>query len=139
MNLTEILYHDVKESFGMGGPHLGVLEFKGQLLNGIYLADGERLSQDRSKLIFSRLVGEKKTGMFNSTRNRKFHILIYDSIEDEFYQSIKSYPCLAIEGMEGNLVIFHEAFHISSKKFRRTSKFNDDNFTRIKKRTLHTR
>jgi len=53
MTQSEIIYHNVQESFGMGGPYLGELEFKGQLVHGTFLADGECLSKDRSKMVFS--------------------------------------------------------------------------------------
>ena len=138
MTLSGIIYHDVEESFRMAGPYMGTLNFKGQFLNGRFLADGERLSQDKRKLIFSRFVGVRKSGLFGLGSQRMFHILIYDEIEDEFYQSVKSYECLAIERMEDKVITFHEAFHTSTDEFKQTIEFNENNFKKIEKGILFT-
>lgn len=131
MNLTGIIYHNVQESFGMGGPYIGELEFKGDLINGQFLADGEKLSNDKTKLIFSRYIGSKNKGFLGLRKVREFRILVYDEPTNLFYQSKSDYEALAIEKMVENKIYFHVAFHTETKSYSRTIKFNDEDFTKI--------
>ena len=64
MTLSGITYNNVQESFGMGGPYIGELDFNGCQIEGRFLADVEKLSKDKSKIVFSQFLGTKKKGFF---------------------------------------------------------------------------
>jgi hypothetical protein len=131
MTLTEIKYHDVQESFGMSGPYIGNLEFRGKMIDGQFLADGEKLSEDKKRIVFSKYLGFKKKGILRQNTIREFRILIYDEPTDSFYQSRTKYEALAIESMIGNKIMFHLAFHTEIKSYQRELDFNDQNFEKI--------
>lgn len=133
MTLSEIIYHDVNESFGMGGPYIGKLEFHGEMIEGEFLADNEKLSNDKSRLVFSKYNGTKKTGFFGLKSIRDFKILIYDELTNSWYESKQSFEALAIENMVENIITFHIAFHTEFAKFRRQVGFNLQNFIEINK------
>lgn len=115
----------------MGGPYLGELEFKGKLISGKFLADSETLSEDKSKIVFSRFLTQYSTGFLGLNTKRDFRILLYDTAEDKFFQSKESFEYLAIEKMESNLITFHKAFHTEIEKFRDSIKFDKTNFDEI--------
>ena len=128
MTLSEIKYFDVNESFGMGGPYIGKLEFQGKIIDGKYLADNEKLSKDKSKIIFSKYIGTKKAGILGLRFIKEFKILIYDDLTHFWYQSRNSFEALAIENMVESTITFHIAFHTETTKFRRQVEFNLQNF-----------
>jgi hypothetical protein len=131
MDLSKIKYHNVQESFGMGGPYIGQLEFNGKMISKKFLADSETVSSDKTKIIFSRFVNQEKSGFLGLRIRRDFRIFIYDEPTNCYYQSKDSFDCLAIEKMEGDIIIFHKAFHTSIDKFRDSIEFNDKNFDKI--------
>ncbi|UGS24494.1 hypothetical protein [Flavobacterium channae] len=131
MDFKEIKYNNVQESFGMGGPYIGELEFKGKLLDGKFLADNKKLSLDKSRVVFSKYVGSKKTGLFGFKSKREFKILIYDEPTNSFYQSKESFEALAIKSILNEDIVYHIAFHLEIKEFERHIKFNDQNFIKI--------
>lgn len=131
MDLAQIKYHNVQESFGMGGPYLAELEFKGKLISGKFLADSETLNEDKSKIVFSRFLTQYSAGFLGLKTKRDFRIFIYDTNDDKFFQSKESFECLAIEKMESNRITFHKAFHTEIEKFRDSIEFNTTNFNEI--------
>jgi hypothetical protein len=131
MKLSGIKYNNVQESFGMGGPYIGNLEFQGKPINGEFLADGEKLSQDKSKFVFSQYLGFKKAGFLGIKTIQEFRIIIYDEKTTSFYQSQAQYEALAIENMIGDIITFHNAFHTDMERYKRTIRFTDENFYRI--------
>lgn len=131
MTISGIKYNNVQESFGMGGPYIGDLEFQGKSINGKFLADGEKLSKDKSKLIFSQYLGLKRVGFFGNKTIREFRILIYDQETNSFYQSKEQYEALVIENMIGDIITFHIAFHTEMERHKRTIRFTDENFHRV--------
>jgi hypothetical protein len=131
MTLTGIIYHDVQESFSMDGPYLGELTFRDKKLPGKFLADGERLSKDKSNLVLSKYSGDKKKGLFGLGKQRCFHIIVYNENKNQFYQSNDTFDCLSIEKMDGIKITYHLAFHNSHEKYRRIIEFNTQNFTEI--------
>jgi len=130
MTLKGVKYHEVQESFAMGGPYIGKLEFRSVFLESEYLADGEKLSEDRSKIVFSKYLGFSKKGIFRKVK-RDFRILVYEELTDAFFQSRNSFEALAIERMINNQITFHVAFHTKIKRFERVIEFNERNFERI--------
>ncbi|UTW62662.1 hypothetical protein KFE98_00460 [bacterium SCSIO 12741] len=133
MRLSNLRYQDVEESFGMGGPYLGTLEFNGEILNRRFLANGEKLSLNKTKIVLAQYSGNRNDGILGLSLQRVFHIVVYDEVVDEFYQSIDSFESLTIEKMEGNLITFHEAFHTSLNEFKRTVKFTEKNFNKMER------
>ncbi len=131
MDLVDIKYHDVQESFGMGGPYLGELEFKGKLITGKFLADSEIFSGDKERIVFSRYLGQYTTGFLGLRTKYDFRIFVYDIKENRFYQSKNSYDCLSIEKMTGNFITFYHAFHTTYSDYRDTIEFSFENFERI--------
>ena len=112
----------------MGGPCIGRLEINGNLFDGEYLADGEKLSRDKTRIVFSKHLGFEKTGQFGLQIKRDFRILIYDEPSDSFYQSKSSYEALSIENMVADKITFHVAFHTEMNTDRRDLDFNAQNF-----------
>ena len=131
MTLSGIIYKNVQESFGMGGPYIGELKFQGKKINGEFLADGEKLSQDKSKLVFSQYLGFEHKGILGLRVVREFRILVYDEETNSFYQSKTQYEALSIEKMTGQAITFHLAFHTDIDIYRRTLDFNENNFNPI--------
>lgn len=130
-DLAQIKYHNVQESFGMGGPYIGELEFKGKMISGKFLADSETLNTDKNMIVFSRFLAQNSTRFLGLKTKRDFRILLYDVVRDKFFQSKKSFECLAIEKMENNLITYHKAFHTEIEKFRDSIEFNEINFDEI--------
>lgn len=130
-DLAQIKYQNVQESFGMGGPYIGELEFKGKLISGKFLADSETLNKDKNMIVFSRFLTQDSAGFLGLKTKRDFRIFLYDVVKDKFFQSKKSFECLAIEKMENNLITFHKAFHTEIEKFRDSIEFNETNFDEI--------
>ncbi len=131
LDLAQIKYHNVQESFGMGGPYIGELEFQEKLISGKFLADSETLNEDRSKVVFSRFLTQYSAGFLGLKTKRDFRIFIYDTNEDKFFQSKESFECLAIEKMESNQITYYEAFHTEVDKYRDSIEFNTTNFEEI--------
>ncbi|MEN8194531.1 MAG: hypothetical protein ABFS12_17055 [Bacteroidota bacterium] len=130
-DLEQIKYHNIQESFGMGGPYLGELEFNGNDISGKFLADSEILNEDKSKIVFSRLLTQYSGGFQGLKSKRDFRIFIYDTNENKFFQSKESFECLAIEKMERNQITFHRSFHTKIYKYRDSIDFNMTNFDEI--------
>ena len=75
-DLAQIRYHNVQESFGMGGPYIGELEFKGKLISGKFLADSETLNKDKNMIVFSRFLTQYSAGLLGLKTKRDFRILL---------------------------------------------------------------
>lgn len=130
MNLTNIIYNDVQESFSMGGPYLGSLDFNGMLSKNQFVADAEKISSDKTKIALCKYSGTTKQGIFKP-RKRHFHLIVFFEKTQVFYQSIKSFDALSVESFIGNTIVFHEAFHNSTKKYQREIIFSSSNFKEI--------
>lgn len=131
MTLTGVKYNNVQESFEMGGPYIGELEFHGKLVEGKFLADGEKLSQDKSKLVFSQHLGFYNKGFLGLKTIREFRILVYDENTNSFFRSKTQYEALAIEKMKDDIITFHIAFHTEIDSYKRTIVFNEMNFNKV--------
>lgn len=131
MELTEIIYHDVQESFGFGGPFIGKLEFQDAFLDGEYLVDGEKRSDDGGKVVFCKYIGLSKRGIFGLRTKRDFRMLVYDQSSDSFFQSKTGYEALSIDKMIGNKILFHVAFHTGTKHLERAILFDKEHFEEV--------
>ncbi len=82
MILSGLIYNDVTESFRMEGTYLGTLKFKGKLLNRKFLTDGEKLSQDKRKVIECRYI-------LYETFIGSMHKLFMNSIKENIYRNTR--------------------------------------------------
>lgn len=129
--MSEIKYIEIEESFGMGGPYLGKLEFQGKILDGKYIADGEKISNDSTKVIFSKFLGYYQVGSLLKVSKRDFRILVFEKPTMSFFQSIASFELLCIKKMEGNIITFHKAFHTKIHDFENQIEFDEKNFEKL--------
>ena len=115
----------------MGGPFIGKLEFQDKLMECEYLADGEKLSADKNRIVFSKYIGSKKQGIFGLKTKREFQILVYEERTNSFFQSKDTYEALAIEKIVNDKITFHIAFHTEMESFKREINFNEQNFNKL--------
>ena len=131
MNLKRVIYIDVKEFFGMSGPYIGKLIFLDQLLHNEFVADAEKISEERDKIVFAQYLGQGKNGFLNLFWKRIFKILVYNEKTKSFFQSKTNYEALCIEKMEKDVITFHKAFHTEMNEFRNNIQFNRKDFLEI--------
>ena len=130
MKQIKVEYINANES-RLGGPFLCEVHVNDVPLRGEYLAQMNSIYNDGKRIALSKYSGLKVKGLFKKKYQTIFHIIVYDLSSETYYQSIKSYQFLAIEGMENSSIIIHEKGYVSDPKFRIKIPFNESTFKKV--------
>lgn len=131
-----VVFPDSSQRFNMGGPWIGPLELNGKRLKSEFL-DNNFVSDTNNNLLgLVTYKGRKETrksffGLINFTREiREFKILVYDSINNKWMLSKKTWEILYLTKVTENHIYYVEAFHNESPDLfkEKSLKLDETNF-----------
>ena len=123
----DIKFTEGQESFGMGGPCLGICFLNHRQLEKQFLVDNFIFTPDKRYIALNRY-----SDISVWAKDREFKIVVADIENHRYFISKKGLRSLFLESMDEDRIVFYEAFHDNIADFKRTIDFSRDTFDEIK-------
>lgn len=124
MNKTKIIFYDIDQILGMGGPYIGKLKIENSniISDDFFIAENYIVSDDKKLTILAKYY---KAKWF---RDNYFTIMVFNIEDNVKYESLEKFKIIHLKSINNNKINFYRANHDKIEKFKDEVIFNKSNF-----------